>query len=74
LIDATDDKDLGVRAAACKALARYHDKDVPPALGKVFDDSKPPVRLTAAAAYLISTGAVAGSPVEGETISHTRTH
>ncbi len=74
LIDAMDDKDLGVRAAACKALARYHDKDVPAALGKVFDDSKPPVRLTAAAAYLISTGAVSGSPVEGETISHTRTH
>lgn len=74
LIDATDDKDLGVRAAACKALARYHDKDVAPALAKVFDDSKPPVRLTAAAAYLISTGAVAGSPAEGETITRSRTH
>lgn len=73
LIGATVDKDLGVRAAACKALARYHDKDVPPALAKVFDDVKPPVRLTAAAAYLISTGAVAGSPVEGETIAHSGT-
>lgn len=74
LIDATDDKDLGVRAAACKGLARYHDKDVPPALAKVFDDSKPPVRLTAAAAYLISTGAVAGSPASGETITRSRIH
>jgi HEAT repeat protein len=69
LIGATMDKDLGVRAAACKALARYHDKDVPPSLAKVFDDAKPPVRLTAAAAYLISMGAVVGSPVEGEPIS-----
>ncbi len=74
LINATDDKDLGVRAAACKSLARYHDKDVPPALAKVFDDAKPPVRLTAAAAYLISTGAVAGSPVARETITRSRTH
>jgi len=64
LIGATADKDLGVRAAACKALARYHDADVPPVLAKVFDDTKPPVRLTAAAAYLISTGAVVASPPE----------
>jgi HEAT repeat protein len=64
LIGATVDKDLGVRAAACKALARYRDPDVPPALAKVFDDTKPPVKLTAAAAYLISTGTVVGSPVD----------
>ena len=72
LISATTDKDLGVRAAACKALARYHESDVAPALAKVFDDLKPPVKLTAAAAYLISTGAVVGSPVEGEhaSVSH----
>jgi HEAT repeat protein len=74
LISATMDKDLGVRAAACKALARYHDKDVPPALAKVFDDAKPPVRLTAAAAYLVSTGAVPGSPVAGETIARNISH
>jgi len=67
LLGALEDKDLGVRAAAAKALARYHEPEVPPALAKVFDDVKPPVRLTAAAAYLISTGAVVGSPVEGET-------
>ncbi len=74
LISATLDKDLGVRAAACKALARYHDKDVPPSLAKVFDDTKPPVRLTAAAAYLISTGAVVGSPVEGAAIPRNIAH
>jgi HEAT repeat protein len=74
LIGATMDKDLGVRAAACKALARYHDKDVPPALAKVFDDAKPPVRLTAAAAYLISTGAVVGSPVENAEIPRNIAH
>ena len=68
LISATRDRDLGVRAAACRALARYHEKDVAPALAKVFDDPKPPVRLTAAAAYLISSGAVAASPVAAETI------
>jgi HEAT repeat protein len=62
LIGATTDKDLGVRAAACKALSRYHETDVPPAIAKVFDDAKPPVRFTAAAAYLISTRAVIGSP------------
>jgi HEAT repeat protein len=66
LIGATLDKDFGVRTAACKALARYRDPDVPPALAKVFDDTKPPVKLTAAAAYLISTGTVAGSPVANE--------
>jgi len=74
LIGATVDKDLGVRAAACKALARYHDKDVPATLAKVFDDTKPPVRLTAAAAYLISTGAVVGSPVESEMIPRNIAH
>ncbi len=66
LIGATTDKDLGVRAAACKALARYHDPDVPPVIAKVFDDSRPPVRLTAAASYLVSTGVAPGSPLEGE--------
>jgi HEAT repeat protein len=67
LIDATTDKDLGVRAAACKALAHYREADVPPAIGKVFDDTKPPVRLTAAAAYLVSTHAAPGSPIALET-------
>jgi len=74
LIDATTDKDLGVRAAALKALARYHEPDVAPAIAKVFDDTKPPVRLTAAAAYLICTHAVVGSPIEPENAAHTTAH
>jgi HEAT repeat protein len=74
LLSALTDKDLGVRAAAAKALARYHEPEVPPALAKVFDDTKPPVRLTAAAAYLISTGAAVGSPVEGENLPRPARH
>jgi HEAT repeat protein len=63
LIDALGDKDPAVRAAAAKALGHsYHDKEVADALLPVFDDSKTPVRLTAAAAYINSTS----------TISHTR--
>jgi hypothetical protein len=65
LMAALGDKDLGVRAAAAKALASYHDPGVAPEIAKLFLDTKPPVRLTAAAAYLISTGAAPGSPKEG---------
>jgi HEAT repeat protein len=59
LVAALADKDPGVRAAACKALSRYHDASIAAAIGKVFDDAKAPVRYTAAAAYLLSSGAVA---------------
>jgi HEAT repeat protein len=56
LISALGDKDPAVRAAAAKALgANYHDKAVSDALLPVFDDTKKPVRLTAAAAYINST-------------------
>ena len=56
LIDALNDKDPAVRAAAAKALGTtYHDKEVAYALLPVFDDSKRPVRLTAAAAYINAT-------------------
>ena len=56
LIAALGDKDPAVRAAAAKALGtNYHDKDVSNALLPVFDDTKKPVRLTAAAAYINST-------------------
>ncbi|NYF81264.1 HEAT repeat domain-containing protein [Granulicella arctica] len=55
-VAALDDKDPGVRAAAAKALGEYHDKPTAAALLNLFSDSKPPVRLTAAAAYLRSTG------------------
>ncbi|HEY0264575.1 MAG TPA: HEAT repeat domain-containing protein [Granulicella sp.] len=56
LIDALDDKDPGVRAAAAKALAEYPDSPKASPLLPLFTDSKEPVRLTAAAAYLRSTG------------------
>ena len=51
-----NDKDPGVRAAAAKALGKtYHDSEISDALLPVFDDSKRPVRLTAAAAYINAT-------------------
>jgi HEAT repeat protein len=56
LVSALGDKDPAVRAAAAKALGtNYHDKEVSDALLPVFDDTKKPVRLTAAAAYINST-------------------
>jgi HEAT repeat protein len=62
LLAALGDKDLGVRAAAAKALDSYHQPDASAAIAKLFDDPKQPVRLTSAAAYLISTGASPESP------------
>jgi len=58
LVAALGDKDLGVRAAAAKALSDYHDKATSAAIADLLYDPKPPVRLTAAAAYLRSAGAV----------------
>jgi HEAT repeat protein len=55
-IDALDDKDPAVRIAAAKALGDYHDKATASSLLDLFQDTKAPVRLTAAAAYLRSTG------------------
>jgi HEAT repeat protein len=50
---ALGDKDPAVRAAAAKAIGlNYHDKAASEALLPLFDDTKPPVRLTAAAAYI----------------------
>ena len=60
------DKDLGVRAAAAKALDSYHRPEVSAAIAKLLNDPKQPVRLTAAAAYLISTGASPASPKPNE--------
>ncbi|WP_213804436.1 HEAT repeat domain-containing protein [Granulicella sp. dw_53] len=54
LIAALGDKDLAVRAAAAKALGTYHDRTVGDDLFNLFIDPKPPVRFTAAAAYLNS--------------------
>ena len=56
LIAALNDKDPAVRAAAAKALGTtYHDQEISDALLPIFDDSKRPVRLTAAAAYINAT-------------------
>lgn len=60
LLAALMDKDVGVRVAAAKGLASFHEADVPPALALLFPDAKTPLRLTAAAAYLSSSRATAG--------------
>ena len=66
LVAALGDKDPGVRAAAAKALASYHLPDVSISIAHLFDDTKPPVRFTAASAYLISTNASPASPNPNE--------
>jgi HEAT repeat protein len=63
LEDALADKDPAVRAAAAKALADYRDQTTSDAIYLLFADKKYPVRLTAAAAYLRTTG-VPGPPPE----------
>ncbi len=55
LLAALQDKDPGVRASAAKALSTYRDPDIAAAIAHVFDDSKPPVRLTAAASYILAS-------------------
>jgi HEAT repeat protein len=62
LTAALADKDPGIRAAAAKALDRYREPGVPAAIAPLLYDPKQPVRLTAAAAYLIATGASPASP------------
>jgi len=56
LLGALGDKDVVVRAAAAKALVDYRDDATSMALYAMFSDAKYPVRLTAAAAYLRTTG------------------
>ena len=58
LVAALGDKDPAVRAAAARVLGEYHDKATSSALLNLFADTKPPVRLTAAAAYIRSTGPI----------------
>ena len=73
LLSATTDKDPGVRAAAAKALGAYTDPEVAPALALLFDDSKLPVRYTAAASYLrtVDKPAKSGAVVEPATPNST---
>lgn len=49
---ALDDKDPGVRAAAVKALGSFHRSQDAKQIALLLDDSKMPVRLAAAAAYI----------------------
>jgi len=65
LLGALADKDPAVRAAAVQALGSYHAVETSTAIAALFDDSKAPVRYTAAAAYLVSSGKSQGSPMPG---------
>jgi HEAT repeat protein len=56
ILSALNDKDAAVRAAAAKAIGAYPGPDTALALAKLFDDTKPPVRYTAAASYLRASG------------------
>jgi HEAT repeat protein len=62
LLTALEDKDAAVRVAAAKALVGYRDRATTMALYTLLADSKYPVRLTSAAAYLRTTG-TPGPPV-----------
>jgi HEAT repeat protein len=63
LVAALGDKDLTVRAAAAKALVDYRDQATSKAVYALLIDPKRPVRLTAAAAYLRTTGVPGPSPL-----------
>ncbi|HWG16797.1 MAG TPA: HEAT repeat domain-containing protein [Acidobacteriaceae bacterium] len=56
LIAALGDKDPSVRAAAAQGLVDYRDSATQQAIYPLFVDPRTPVRLTAAAAYLRTTG------------------
>jgi HEAT repeat protein len=51
-VDALQDRDYQVRAAAARALGDFRGKQVTDALQNVFTDPKPSVRLMAAASYI----------------------
>jgi HEAT repeat protein len=61
LLGVLGDKDVAVRVAAAKALAEYHDPEVGSKLADLLADPKLPARLTAAAAFLKSSGTDAHS-------------
>lgn len=62
LVAALSDKDPAVRAASAKALVDYHDKNTSTAVFALLNDPKYPVRLTAAAAFLRTTGVPGPEP------------
>jgi HEAT repeat protein len=57
--DALGDKDAGVRAAAARVLATFHRPQDAKLIAPLLDDSKAPVRLAAAAAYIDCLSGVA---------------
>jgi HEAT repeat protein len=61
-VDALDDRDSFVRAAAARQLGDYRGKQVMNALQGAFDDPKPVVRLMAAASYIRASHPVATRP------------
>ena len=54
--NALDDKDPGVRAAAVKVLGDFHRQQDSRVIAPLLDDTKLPVRLAAAAAYINTCG------------------
>lgn len=52
MLSALDDSDPGVRASAVKAMGGYHRPRDSRSIAALLDDSKLPVRLAAAAAYI----------------------
>jgi HEAT repeat protein len=65
MLSALDDDDPGVRAAAVKVLGSFHRSRDSKKIAALLDDSKLPVRLAAAAAYIdcLSGGARAKTPL-----------
>jgi HEAT repeat protein len=65
LVAALTDKDQTVRAAAAKALVDYHDHATQMAVYALLTDTKQPIRLTCAAAFLRTTGVPGPGPDKG---------
>jgi HEAT repeat protein len=63
-VDALEDRDYHVRAAAARELGDYRGKQVTDALQDAFEDPKPAVRLMAAASYI---RAIQPAPVKRKT-------
>jgi hypothetical protein len=61
-LDALEDHDYQVRAAAARELGHYQDTQVMDALQHAFDDPKPAVRLMAAASYIRASRPVPAKP------------
>jgi hypothetical protein len=63
-LDALEDRDYRVRAAAARELGAFQGKQVTDALQDAFADRKPSVRLMAAAAYIRASRPAPAKPKE----------